>query len=68
MPTELVVRTLYSNDGVIGLNGYHYLLHADDSLMKFKTQEIAEKFLTKHGIDLDQVEIVDFKTGEEDVW
>ena len=35
----LVVRTLYSNDGVIGINGYHYLLHSDDSLMKFETKK-----------------------------
>lgn len=67
MDTALIVRTLYNNDGVIGLNGYHYLLHEDDSLMKFETKEVAEKFLTKHGIDLDQVEIVDFKVEEENV-
>ena len=67
MSNELIVRTLCSNDGVIGLNGYHYLLHSDDSLMKFETKEVAEKFLTKHGIELDQVEIINFKLEEENV-
>ena len=64
MSNELVVRTLTSNDGVMGLNGYHYLLHADDSLMRFETKEVAEKFLLKHGIDIDDVEIIDSITGE----
>ena len=66
MSTEFIVRTLHCEDGVVGLNGYQYLLHEDDSLMKFETKEVAERFLTQHGIDLDQVEIVDFKQGEED--
>ena len=61
---KLIVRTLHSNDGVIGLNGYQYLLNADDSLMSFPSIEKAEKFLTKHGIDIELVEIIDFHTGE----
>ena len=62
MNNALVVRTLYRNEEAVGLINYHYLLHTDDSLMKFETEEIAEKFLTKNGIDLDHVQIVNFNT------
>mgnify|MGYP003319450270 FL=1 len=64
MSTEFIVRTLHCEDGVVGLNGYQYLLHEDDSLMKFETKEVAKRFLTQNDIDLDTVEIIDIKTGE----
>ena len=61
-----VVRTLVCPDGVIGLNGWQYLLDEDDNEMEFDSKDSANQFLldggyTQEWID-DWVEII--KKGE----
>ena len=52
----IVVRTLLCGDGIIGLNGWRYLLNSDDTLMKFIDTESAKAFLKAHAIDSDEIE------------
>ena len=47
----VVVRTLQSPDGVIGLNGYWYLEESDGSLMKFEDEQKARLFVEEGGED-----------------
>ena len=49
----VVVRTLQSPDGVIGLNGYWYLEESDGSLMKFENEQTARLFVEEGGEDPD---------------
>ena len=61
-----VIRTLVCPDGVIGLNGWQYLLDEDDNEMEFDSKDSANQFLldggyTQEWID-DWVEII--KKGE----
>ena len=49
----IVVSTLVSEDGVIGLNGKQYLLDTDNEVMLFKDQETAKAFIAEHGEDPD---------------
>ena len=64
----IVVRTLLCGDGIIGLNGWRYLLNSDDTLMKFSDKESAKTFLKTHDIDKDEVDFVDEDTGELENW
>ena len=64
MSIEVAVRTLYCEDGVLGLNGYRYLLYEDGSLMRFEDKETATRFLLRHDINLDQVDFFNIATGE----
>ena len=43
------VRTLICPDGVIGLNGWQYLLDDDNKTMKFKDIKSANSFLLDNG-------------------
>ena len=43
------VRTLVCPDGVIGLNGWQYLLDKDDNDMIFSSIDSANKFLLDEG-------------------
>ena len=52
----ICVKTLVCDDGVTGLNGWQYLLHPDNTLMKFKDEEEAKVFLTKHEINIEDLE------------
>ena len=56
----VVVRTLQSPDGVIGLNGYWYLEESDGSLMKFENEQTARLFVEEGGEDPDS-EWIEFK-------
>ena len=56
----VVVRTLKSPDGVIGLNGYWYLEESDGSLMKFENEQTARLFVEEGGEDPDS-EWIEFK-------
>ena len=56
----VVVRTLKSPDGVIGLNGYWYLEESDGSLMKFDNEQTARLFVEEGGEDPDS-EWIEFK-------
>ena len=40
-----VIRTLICPDGVIGLNGWMYLLNDDGTVMEFKDTDSANSFL-----------------------
>ena len=53
----IIVRTLTCPDGVVGLNGWQYLLHPDNTLMEFKNGKEAKEFLLQHEIDLEDVEL-----------
>jgi hypothetical protein len=67
----IVIRTLTCGDGVIGLNGWRYLLNSDDTLMKFIDKETAKTFLKTHSINNDEMEFIDFvdeSTGELENW
>ena len=64
----IVVRTLLCGDGIIGLNGWRYLLNSDDTLMKFIDTESAKAFLKAHTIDSDEIDLVDDSTGELENW
>ena len=44
-----VVRTLVCPDGVIGLNGWQYLLDDDDNEMEFDSKDSANQFLLDGG-------------------
>ena len=56
----VVVRTLQSPDGVIGLNWYWYLEESDGSLMKFENEQTARLFVEEGGEDPDS-EWIEFK-------
>ena len=45
----MVVRTLVCPDGVIGLNGWQYLLNDDGTEMEFEDLESANSFLLDGG-------------------
>ena len=44
-----IVKTLLCSDGVIGLNGWQYLLDKNNNKMKFKSTALAHKFLLHNG-------------------
>ena len=44
-----VIRTLVCPDGVIGLNGWQYLLDEDDKEMEFDSKDSANQFLLDGG-------------------
>tara|TARA_Y100000034_G_scaffold119944_1_gene162249 strand:- start:505 stop:702 length:198 start_codon:yes stop_codon:yes gene_type:complete len=44
-----IIRTLVSPDGVIGLNGWQYLLNDDGTEMEFKDTNSANSFLLDEG-------------------
>ena len=43
-----VVRSLVCPDGVIGLNGYQYILNNNGTNMEFKDTKSANSFLLEH--------------------
>ena len=49
----IVVSTMASDDGVLGLNGKQYLLDTDDEVMVFENEESARVFIEEHGEDPD---------------
>ena len=44
-----IIRTLVCQDGVVGLNGWQYLLNDDDTYMEFGDTKSANKFLLENG-------------------
>jgi hypothetical protein len=56
----VVVRTLQSPDGVLGLNGYWYLEESDGALMKFENEQKARFFVEEGGEDPDN-EYIEYK-------
>ena len=59
----IVVRTMASPDGVLGLNGWWYLeeLGKPDVLKKFDNEEKARLYIEEHGEDPDSewIEYID---------
>ena len=51
-----VVRTLVCPDGVIGLNGWQYLLDNDGNEMEFKSTDSANQFLLDGGYSQDWID------------
>ena len=49
----IVVRTMQSPDGVLGLNGFWYLEEDDGSLLKFSSEQLARSFIEDNGEDPD---------------
>ena len=43
-----IIRSLVCSDGVIGLNGYQYVLYNDGTEMEFKDTDSANSFLLEH--------------------
>jgi len=56
----VVVRTMQSPDGVLGLNGYWYLEEEDGALMKFENEQKARLFVEEGGEDPDD-EYIEYK-------
>ena len=56
----VVVRTLQSPDGVLGLNGYWYIEKDDGSLLKFESEQLAKSFIEENGEDPDD-EWIEYK-------
>ena len=49
----IIVSTIVSEDGVIGLNGKQYLLDDENELKYFETEEDARNFIEENGADPD---------------
>ena len=54
--SNMVVRTLVCPDGVIGLNGWQYLLNDDGIEKEFKDVESANSFLLDGGYTQDYID------------
>ena len=51
-----LIRTLVCPDGVIGLNGWQYLLTDDGKEMEFKSADSANSFLLDNGYTQDYID------------
>ena len=64
-----IIRTLVCSDGVVGLNGWQYILTDDNKEMEFKDTETANSFLLDGGYSQEHIdehiEIIE-KGSEED--
>ena len=61
--SNVVCKTLMCNDGVLGLNGYQYLLDDYDNEMEFASEEDAVRFLLDNGYSKDWIgEWLEFET------
>ena len=64
--SNVVCKTLMCSDGVIGLNGYQYLLDDYDNEMEFASEEAAVRFLLDNGYSKDWIgEWLEFETIEK---
>ena len=64
--SNVVCKTLLCQDGVVGLNGYQYLLDDYDNEMEFASEEDAVKFLLDNGYNKDWIgEWLEFETTEK---
>ena len=53
--SNVVCKTLMCSDGVLGLNGYQYLLDDYDNPIEFDSEESAVKFLLDNGYSKDWI-------------
>ena len=64
--SKVVSKTHMCNDGVLGLNGYQYLLDDEDNEMEFDSKEDAIVFLLDNGETMNWIEEwVEFETITE---
>ena len=64
--SKVVCKTLMCNDGVVGINGYQYLLDDEDNEMEFDSKEDAIVFLLDNGETMNWIEEwVEFETITE---
>ena len=63
---SVICKTLLCEDGVVGLNGYQYLLDDEGNEMEFASEEDAVKFLLDNGYSKDWIgEWLEFETIEK---
>ena len=63
---SVLCKTLLCEDGVVGLNGYQYLLDDKGNEMEFASEEDAVKFLLDNGYSKDWIEEwLEFETKEK---
>ena len=64
--SNVVCKTLMCNDGVLGLNGYQYLLDDYDNPIEFASTEDAITFLLDNGYTMNWIEEwLEFETTTE---
>ena len=65
----IVVSTLISDDGVVGLNGKRYLLDENDELMLFESVDDAKQFIADNDGEPDN-EYIDYEEhkSEKELW
>ena len=65
----IVVATLISDDGVVGLNGKRYLLDENDELMLFESVDDAKQFIADNDGEPDS-EYIDYEEhkSEKELW
>ena len=51
-----VIKTLVCRDGVIGLNGWQYVLDHNDNTMKFQNTKSANSFLLHNGFTQEHID------------
>ena len=56
MSKKYTARTLVCQDGVIGLNGWQYLLDNENNTMLFNDKKSANKFLLDNGLTQDWID------------
>ena len=68
MDDTRIIRTLVCPDGVIGLNGWQYLLDDDGEEMEFNSKDSANSFLLDGGYSQEYIDewIEIIKKGEVD--
>ena len=63
----IYLKTLVCPDGVVGLNGWQYLMGDDDELMPFKDNESATIFLKDNGYDQEWIaENIEFEPVDKE--
>ena len=61
----IVVATLISDDGVVGLNGKRYLLDENDELMLFESVDDAKQFIADNDGEPDN-EYIDYEENKSE--
>tara|TARA_R110002020_G_scaffold131962_1_gene294869 strand:+ start:256 stop:453 length:198 start_codon:yes stop_codon:yes gene_type:complete len=51
-----VIRTLICEDGIVGLNGYQYLLDDNNDCLVFDNETKAIDFLISNGVDKESID------------
>ena len=62
---SVIAYTVVSPDGVVGLNGRHYLLDEENEVIVFKSLDEAKEFIDDAGEDPED-EFIDYSEIDED--